>query len=390
MYQKVSISEIMDENNSDTEILRDIFRWFLLRYYNIELKTSINRENHSIQEFVKLMEEYSNKLMETSQFRYTQLINWLIDNHRPFIEEYRGSKIPRNYRTHSKRSYVKQRLQNLEELGIIKTIGKVESRKNKTQTDLYSLTIYGLVTTFTYVYGRHYRTELTTKVNSRGQVVTDNEKIYEFEKTALERQRRLLVDFWMYLFFITESSLSYFLIDFIAHAVTDFNSFRDFFLMLLDNYFTNNLRKIRGYFLLLNSKDPAMYNYFLKTLEKLDEDIRVQFLIQLKSDTESNLANNRFKLPEDWEETRLNYINDCRALIVIGQCHKCDSEQTLKINVYEFLDLEYFYNKETSETQCNCKEFYCVKCQNNELFFMDPYCYYFYDYNPPKPIVPSD
>jgi len=384
MYKNVSISEIINGESPDTLILGDIFGWFLSKYYGVELDVSIKRHSHTMEEFVKLMEEYSEKLIEISQFRYTELINWLIDNHKPFIEEYRGSKIPRSYRTHSKRMYVIQRLENLEELGMIKTIGKVESKKNKTETDLYSITIFGLVTTLTYVHGRHYRNELASKRTSLGQVVTANKAVYEDEKTALERQRRLLIDFWMYIFLITESSLSYFLIDFIAHAVTDFDNLRDFFLILLDYYPTKNLGKIRGYFLLLKRKNPSMYRYFIKTLETLDEDNRNLFLIQLKSDIESNLANNRFKLPEDWEETRLSNINDCNKLILIGQCHKCNSHQTLKINVYEFLELGYYYNEETSETQSNCKEFYCVNCNNNELFYMDPYCYYFYKYNSPN------
>ena len=65
------------------------------------------------------------------EFRFTELGNWLIENHRPFKDEFAGSHTRRSYRLHSKRSYIKSRMEDLVRLGLIRKHGTAKAEKNR-------------------------------------------------------------------------------------------------------------------------------------------------------------------------------------------------------------------------------------------------------------------
>lgn len=72
----------------------------------------------------------------SEDFSYTELGNWLIDNHKPFVNEFKGSHMPKSYRTHSKQTLIESRINELIDLDLIQLKGK-RATKNRSETETY-------------------------------------------------------------------------------------------------------------------------------------------------------------------------------------------------------------------------------------------------------------
>ena len=111
MQYLVTIPDLFDNNRADRDsaVLREILTWGSEKF---------------------------------DEFRFTELGKWLIENHRPFKEEFAGSHIPGSYRLHAKRNYIKSRMEDLIRLGLIEQHGTAKAKKNNLiyqYTDLHSV-----------------------------------------------------------------------------------------------------------------------------------------------------------------------------------------------------------------------------------------------------------
>ncbi len=128
MDKKITIPGILNKGNPNTQIYRDIFRF-------ITLKSKENFENKSD----------PRKYFSNSEFRVRELINWLLENNREMRKEFWGAKQSMSYKAHSKTPYVTTRLEVLDELDLIKVAKKAPSLRNKSETEVYELSHYGVL-----------------------------------------------------------------------------------------------------------------------------------------------------------------------------------------------------------------------------------------------------
>lgn len=74
-----------------------------------------------------------------NRFSITDIGNYLLRHHRPFIDEFAGSRMTFSNRLESKRSYIEKRVDDLKRLNILQFVKEIESlKKNKTKTHTYS------------------------------------------------------------------------------------------------------------------------------------------------------------------------------------------------------------------------------------------------------------
>jgi hypothetical protein len=360
MVPLTRILEIFDEDNDRSLVFRDILRWFLLRFFKEKIPASTSYSykffnlgsEEDVQEFGESSSNFVNRMAEASRFKITEVGKWLVQNHLYYRKEYESSHLSIYNRYKNKDTTIKGKIEELVTLGIIGKIGTVKSQKNILQTPLYSFTKFGVLVALTYV---------ATKGKHNDALASSH----------------LLINYWMHtiIFDYSEShSLYRFLMTFITLGSNDLENFRFFFMILFLYFSTPDYRKLRGFFLSLKTIDSNIHKLFLKSLEKLDQQSRKMFILQMKLDIESNIANKVARLPDDWESIRLDYINDSSTLIIIGECSKCNTFQTLKFNIYDFLELPSVNENDKIKTLIDCPI-----CKEKKAVQVSPDCYYYYD-----------
>ena len=80
-----------------------------------------------------------------SEFNITDIGNYLLKHHKPFINEFAGSPITQSNRLQSKRTYIEKRIRDLIKLDILDRDGYTKAEKNDTKTPIYKFTLEGKV-----------------------------------------------------------------------------------------------------------------------------------------------------------------------------------------------------------------------------------------------------
>ena len=81
-------------------------------------------DKNELYQDILLWATYKEFTSSSEEFSYTELGNWLIDNHRPFVIEFKGSHISKSYRIHMKQTFIQSRIKELIDLGLIQLNGK--------------------------------------------------------------------------------------------------------------------------------------------------------------------------------------------------------------------------------------------------------------------------
>ncbi len=149
---KISIYDIVNIQNNDTIIYRDIFRFMLpnikkLLSEFVEKEKTEQDASFSISGLLKT--EYN--IESNTSFKIRELINWLRENNRELKEGFRLSHQNKSNYAHSKSPYVTYRIEKLIELGLlVAKKEKVESERNKALlTDIYDITSNGVIVALT-------------------------------------------------------------------------------------------------------------------------------------------------------------------------------------------------------------------------------------------------
>ena len=81
----------------------------------------------------------------TQEYDVTSIGNWLLAHHQPFINEFDNSHTKPSYRLQSRRTYIKNRINDLVELELMRLAGTTKSEKNNTDKQLYAFTKEGYI-----------------------------------------------------------------------------------------------------------------------------------------------------------------------------------------------------------------------------------------------------
>lgn len=252
-------------------------------------------------------------------FKFTELANWLLDHHDPFVQKYYKSHTRKSYQLIQNRSYMKGRVTELIELGFIDNKGKVKAQKNDEDTKLYSFTKQGSI--FAWLVEAKFST---------GDIRT----------IALEMFFTELSD---YTATVSDSTFAGCLIEYFNQCIQrglcarlDDYYLEPFFRLfpITKDYF----RIFRLFFMFGFYTHEESARILLEIIGHLDDEKRELILLQLKLDIESNYYN-EMDASLDWELKRYDNINNERIVTIQGYCLECRSKFPIEMDIMEFLQL---------------------------------------------------
>jgi hypothetical protein len=97
------------------------------------------------QDIISIWFELRLKANNKDEFNITDIGNYLLKHHRPFINEFANSRITQSNRLQSKRTYIEKRIKNLMELDLVYQDRYTKAEKNDTKTPIYKFTLEGKV-----------------------------------------------------------------------------------------------------------------------------------------------------------------------------------------------------------------------------------------------------
>jgi hypothetical protein len=371
---EIPIQEILEGDNGDARLYRDIMRW------GIRLDRDIVQRAVQSDKIVALVQRLHNLESEDARrgalieayedeetrklftFRFTELGKWLIDNHLPFLKEYGESHLPKSYRLHTKRNYIQSRLDALIRTGLITKGKMVKSEKNKTDTPQYSFTLAGEF--------------LGYLIEARNKSKSTSAEDEEIHLCASQELFDLLdVD-------IKEDtdSLSFLLKKFFSKCKEKGGMFEELIDMwapsIFSFYFPNqsNRLDIRQTLLTLPVISPDLGKIFLESLKGLDEQRQKLLLLQFKLDFESDYSEIRFywnfKALKDWEMMRFQHIQDYSKVTLFGYCERgCESLYPFQMDIFKFIELPNLLKarpvQDSNQLETIDPKIDCLKCSKN-------------------------
>jgi hypothetical protein len=287
-------------------------------------------------------------------FRFTEVGKWLIDFHRPFIEEYANSKLPKSYRLHAKRNYIQGRIDDMVQLGLIKKTGIVKAEKNKSDTPVYQFTEFG-------VYCGWLSQAYKTQADVHSHAI---EEIFSMLRSHLSRRSTSAARFVIR--FLERCKEKGVFSDFIDRDVLPpmLDLDRDLGNLILFSSFSVNLLKYESTDVYTKTLTEMGY-VFIETLVGLDEETQRSVLFQFKLDIESKSS---VFLTNEWESMRYDNIREYKRLTLQGFCQRCGL-YPFQIDTLEFLQLPFIFIRYTDTgklaQKLDCKR--CGKQDNLEI-----------------------
>ena len=287
----------------------------------------------------------------SEEFSYTELGNWLIATHRPFVIEFKGSRMSKSYRTHSKQTFIKGRITKLIGLDLIQLNGK-RATKNRSETETYQFTSQGLY--------------LAWLINARKNVGSIREE-------SISKLFEILI----YYFQESKSAFSQCISSFLLRCKDygffseNFNNYSEFFSQLLP--------KVKEYdttiklMLIAITCVDGLGALFIETLKTLDKETQKLALLQIKLDIEGYLD---FSTNKEWEIMRFNNIQNYNNVTLTNICHKCKHEYPIQLDIYNFIE-SIELRLGTSKQAMHFQEmgFSCTNCGSSNRVNPHSKCY---------------
>jgi hypothetical protein len=326
MSKEVTIYSILESSDYDSKLCHDIFAWYT----------------------------HKAKIGETkNEFVFTELGNWLLEHHIPFINDYSGSKIGKSYRLHSRRSYIQSRIDDLLFLELIERKGTSKSEKSHIDIPVYSFTMEGLI--FAWLLEAK-----DSKEKDRSKAI---DKVFELLSVCLLR---------------INSHSAYFFSIFLKKCIDkrlstyyDDDAVKTLSIITTDFAFPVNRPTI--YFRLFFSVAWSIYNESIKilveTIGQLDKDIQKLILLQFKLDIESEYDG--FYITRDWEAMRYNNLQNYDKVTIQGRCESCKAEYPFQVNIMEFLKFPYIYAYD-SDVDIKIERLNCKNCRKQNSVIIIP------------------
>ncbi len=257
MLCPVSIQDIMSDGyghngkTKDVKIYRDILLWYASKFFSVRSFDSRGLRLDS-------MEVVLNTLNKSMIFRFTEIGKWLISNHRPFIDEYRSSNYPKSWRLHTKRNYIKARLDDLIELGLLRIIKYEDSSKNKTKTPIYQFSKLGSIISWIL------EVTLGSQNNDFASII--------IQATVIQVLADRYTSFDAFLIMFLERCYQ-------MNLVKKFLNSFGFFISYL--FIEEDKKILREFFISLKGSDEELYKVFIDTLYTLMKKVEDCFCCKL-------------------------------------------------------------------------------------------------------------
>lgn len=293
-----------------------------------------------------------------NEFDVTEIGNWLLDNHLPFVKEFSGSHIINAYRLQSKRTYIKSRLDELVRLGLIEVIGKRLAEKGVVEKNIYAFTNEGHLWSWLIEakYASDENRRLTTLNNFFGEMtayVIDSHT--SFTDSFIKYINKCISQG------LVSKSYSKYYFDYILQNLYP----------LTQNYF----RFFRFSFLMGLYTNQDTSRILLEIIENTDEETQKLILMQLKLDIESNYYD-EMNTSKDWELARYDNLSDHNMITLQGYCLDCKSLWPYTWKILEFLKIgikPYCYSPDGN--MYITAKLYCPNCNKPSSRFGVPVLY---------------
>ncbi|MBA3749571.1 MAG: hypothetical protein H0X03_01490 [Nitrosopumilus sp.] len=377
--KKITISDILDENNDKTEIYKDIFQFIILK----------GKENSKNE--IDPQQYFSN-----SGFRVWDLSKWLLKNNRELSEKFQGSHQSTYSKTHSKIQNVTTLLSNLEELNLIVKGEKVPSLRNyKIETEIYNLSLDGILIASLIDFKKlqkgtsKYRSALESlfklwvKYIPQGSKDHNNSNYHfliRFLKNCVEKYDDILLDFLKFLrecksdLVFNFSELRYKINNTIFKRLIVNKEFRNLYYNVLKDYeademYLKNLQQLIKHQFKLDI-ETQIERYSSRFLNFPSYDMkRYQWSnkprnqhLSYEEVIENNYDNDVYKervfdynIKNQWEKKRNENLINFNKITLIVKCDKCNQI--------------YPYSFETEKEIID--KIICINCNQSKLKFYD-------------------
>lgn len=253
------------------------------------------------------------------EYDVTSIGNWLLEHHQPFINEFANSHTKPSYRLQSKRTYIKNRINDLVELELMRLAGTTQSEKNNTDKQLYSFTKEGYI--FAWLLEAKYA------------------KDKERRAVAVECFFRELCTYSIH----SDSSFTFCFIKYVERCSEEgvFTEYGEEDLEHIIELFPITKNYFRFYRLLFlcglytNEKSSRI---ILEIIQELDEETKQLIQCQLKLDIESNYYDG-MGASKDWEIRRFDNIANYDVVTLQGYCLECKLMLPYDMDLFQFLNL---------------------------------------------------
>jgi hypothetical protein len=258
-----------------------------------------------------------------NEFNITDIGNYLLKHHKPFINEFACSPITQSNRLQAKRTYIEKRIKDLIELGILYRDRYTKAEKNNTKTAIYKFTLEGKV--------------LSWLIACEKKEDDDNIHAKYIDLFANESLPLLLK--------IDSGILTKFMVDFFVRALKEHKRelVFDFFENAFDSLNEEDLYAAKFYFLRSANRSSYGNKLFLDTLSCYDKKKQELVLFQIKVDLECAIGifmNGEFK--QDWEVKRYHNIENPYTATTLMSCGKCGTQYVDQIELLAFLGIKGF------------------------------------------------
>lgn len=256
---------------------------------------------------------------ETTEFDITMLGNWMLDHYQLFIDEFAGTRTRRSYQLQKKRSYIRNRVNELVLLGLIDERGRILAKKKSTEKRLYAFTkegcIFAWLVQAKYAVNQDQRHFAIKNFFSEliGHVIESDTSFTSCFVRCINRcmEKDIFAG-------VDEGYLDT-IIDLFPIAKNFFHFFR---FLVLYGFYTN---------------DP-LSRIFLDIIEESDEEVQHLILLQLKLDIESNYYDG-ISTSKECEKERYDSIQDHNMVVLQGYCLECKRLWPYRMDTLEFLKL---------------------------------------------------
>ncbi|HJT47452.1 MAG TPA: hypothetical protein VJ729_04660 [Nitrososphaeraceae archaeon] len=357
MTEEVTIPSILRSSDHDSKLCHDV-----LSYYTEVIKTNDARGNEN--------------------FVFTELGKWLLDHHRPFVNEYAGSTTPKSYRLHSKRTYIQNRINDLMELRIMEEKGTTKSEKNSAvDTPVYGFTLFGVVVAWL----------IKAKNNNGEERVKAINKVFELLLHSIEGIDSYSLD--LFSAFLKKCMNSG-----IPKLFGDDNKILAVFTLTLLDFMkslygiahtpaiTDPIRFFRVFFSVVSSIYKESQQMLIDTIKGMNNETQKIIMLQLKLDIESANQQHYRITTKAWEETRYKNRRNIEQATVLGRCEACFARHVYQISIIEFLKIPYLHliQEDPEKYVIGPEKFQKLKCasceKQNSVFILSRWYFFEKEY----------
>lgn len=344
LTNKITIFQILEHADSTFSVYRDILIFqvmILIKSLDERVFTGGKKDwpvlNASMNDLPEIIENVLKTFHKVNEFRLTRIGNWLIENNKVFRKEFEGTRVRKSYRLHSKRTYIKHRLEDLVEIDLIIDAGTIQSEKNKTDTDLYKCSIPGFIIGAT--------------------LCLDNP-----DKNIKNISMILLCIFWFYQLIRFDRSAFAILRDMmiplgIREAA---RLYKKLATEMISCLYEGNYDILLEAILFSKANDKAFHEGILRILSIRSPDDRKLIYIDLKQYVESKFGGMAFIATKEWEILRQKNFDNYSMVTVAAVCSKCEQSFPLSFSLDEYLEMPM---KDKSEFLCY-QPVNCIKCKS--------------------------